>query len=119
MRKKLLKKLLWLTTILIILGNVAVFNHAWRFTHFVDSEKEKTRKPEVLGFFDKAKIAFTGITVPKPTNNQRPETHFTTHHIQGDELLEAWHIGIPNSKGLILMFHGYASSKSGLLPTGV
>lgn len=116
MRNKLINKLLLLLVVLFVLGNIAVYNHAYRFTHFVDPNESKTKEPEALGFFEKARVAFTGITVPKPFNDQRPTSPFTTHHIQSDELLEAWHIEVAESKGLVLMFHGYAGSKSRLLP---
>jgi alpha-beta hydrolase superfamily lysophospholipase len=42
---------------------------------------------------------------------------FTTHVIHSDDGidLEAWHLAHPNSRGLVLMFHGYAACKASLL----
>jgi hypothetical protein len=43
---------------------------------------------------------------------------FEVHRFQANEdlELEAWHIPHAQAKGLILLFHGYASTKSSLLP---
>lgn len=82
---------------------------------------ERTSKPENLSVFQKISILFTGINIPKPTNDATPNDYnlaYETHQFKvNDETeLEAWYIPHPESIGIILMFHGYALAKSSLLP---
>lgn len=114
-KKRNLKKFGISFFVLFLLGNVVVYNHAYRFTHFVDSSFEKTRKPEELSFGEKLSALFWGISIPKPVNHNTPNSKFKTINIKSDELLEVWQIDVPNEKGTIIMFHGYSSSKSSLL----
>jgi len=101
--------------ILFLLGNFVVYNHAYKFTHFVESNIKKTKKPEELSFGEKLNTLFFGINVPKPVNQDTPNADYHTINIESDELLEAWQIDVPNAKGTISMFHGYSGSKSSLL----
>ncbi len=114
-KKKSWKKIGISFFILFILGNFVVYNHAYKFTHFVESNIEKTKKPEELSLGEKLNTLFWGINVPKPINQNTPNSNFKTISIKSDELLEAWQIDVPNEKGTIIMFHGYSSSKSSLL----
>jgi alpha-beta hydrolase superfamily lysophospholipase len=81
----------------------------------------RTEPPENLSLWQKVKILFTGVRIPRPLNHSTPAEvglSFETHRIRVNDTidLEAWHIPQPQAKGLIVMFHGYASSKSHLLP---
>jgi alpha-beta hydrolase superfamily lysophospholipase len=86
------------------------------------TEQVKRTEPiKSLSFWQKVKILLTGVQIPKPLNTTTPDNMgilFETHRINiNNEIeLEAWHIPHAHSKGVILLFHGYASSKSSLLP---
>ncbi|MEL6864949.1 MAG: alpha/beta fold hydrolase [Bacteroidota bacterium] len=97
--------------------NVIACNHAYRFTHFTATEGQRI-KPEQLSFAQKLKVLFLGVENPKPVNQQIPDSPFQTIAIQSQELLEAWLIKQADHKGLILLFHGYAGSKAGMLNYG-
>jgi len=114
-KKRTWKKIGILFFVLFFLGNFVVYNHAYKFTHFVESNIVKTKKPEELSLSEKFSTLLLGINVPKPVNHNTPNSNYKTINIQSDELLESWQIDIPNEKGTIIMFHGYSSSKSSLL----
>lgn len=100
--------------------NALTYVHARAMTCYV-ATGARTGKPESLSFLQKASLIFTGVTVPRPTCDGRtPESvglPFETHRIPGDGgvELEAWYLHSPGSRGLVLMFHGYAECKSSLL----
>lgn len=100
--------------------NLIAYLHAHRMLHFTPNGN-RTQQPERLSWRQKAKILFTGITVPRPANTSTPagwDLPYQVHHfpVNPSIELEAWHIPHLNSKGLILLFHGYASAKSSMLP---
>lgn len=99
--------------------NVVAFNHAHSMTHF-SSGGIKTPNPEALSFPQKVRILFNGVNLPKPLNTSTPTSlglPFQTCRFQNDDGtdLESWYVPNRQSKGLVLMFHGYAASKSSLL----
>jgi uncharacterized protein len=115
-RKRTTGALVVLATCLV---NGVAFMHARAMTHFTH-DGIRTPPPESLSYVDKAGVMLTGIRVPRPESDATPELvglSFATHRLQGDAGdLEAWHIPHTNAKGLVLMFHGYASCKAALLP---
>jgi uncharacterized protein len=104
-----------------LLLNLVAYRHAWAMTHFV-AEGTATVKPESLSLLGKARVLFSGMTIPRPSAGDiTPESAglpFETHSIQGNNgvNLQAWYIPCPRSNGLVLMFHGYAACKVALLP---
>lgn len=115
MKKKTTKRILWFLLTLFLIGNIITYNHAYRFTHFSENQKPKTQKPESLSFSEKLSALFFGINIPKPVNKTTPERVYSTIELKSRETLESWLIPAPSSNGIVLMFHGYSSSKSGLL----
>lgn len=97
-----------------ILGNIISYNHAYRFTHFTNTEK-RTSKAEELSIREKITILFFGISNPKPKNEKKPEGRFKTINIESYRKLEGWLIEKEKHKGIVLLFHGYSGSKSGNL----
>ena len=100
--------------------NVMAYLHARAMTHFV-SVGERTSKPESLTFLQKCSVLLTGVNVPRPANLQTPADYvlpFETITLTNARniRLEGWLIRQPSGKGTVLMFHGYGSSKSSLLP---
>lgn len=118
-RRPILSIILLLSTAFILL-NLTAYKHAYAMLHFTQQGK-RTERPESLSFLQKVKILLTGVNIPKPLNDSTPDQcdlPFEVHHfkINNGLELEAWYIPHPQAKGIVLMFHGYASSKSSLLP---
>lgn len=118
--KKLRKRLLWLIILLIIFINIIAYNHAYRFTHFIEkNETESTAriKPEDLSFTQKVKILFLGVPNHKSKNKNFPSPNYETISIKSNETLDCWLIPpADSSKGIVILFHGYLGDKSSLLP---
>jgi uncharacterized protein len=106
-----LKFLLVSVLIAILLILVISYVHAYRFTHFSDSSNKKT-DPKSLTALEKFVLVFTGIENPRPQDLDLPKTSYTTFIIEGDKRLESWFMPISNSKGIVLLYHGYTGSKS-------
>ncbi len=95
--------------------NIIAYNQAYQFTHFSSLETTKT-KVEELSFLQKMKLAFVGVRNPKPENTSFPDASFKTVYLQSHEKLEAWLINQDSAKnGVVILFHGYSGSKSGIL----
>lgn len=99
--------------------NVIAFMQARTMTHFIDGG-ERTRPPEQLGLVDKLAVLATGIQIPRPTDRRTPKDlhlDFETHNFAklDGAVLEAWFIPSASERALIVLFHGYAASKSTLL----
>jgi len=99
--------------------NLIAFMQARAMTRFTDGS-ERTRPPEQLGLVDKLAVLATGIQIPRPTNRRTPKDlhlDFETHNFAklAGAVLEAWFIPSALERALIVLFHGYAASKSTLL----
>lgn len=115
-KERKIKKIGLFSMIVFLLGNFIIYNHAYRFSHFDKTEENvKTKKPEELSISAKIKTLIFGVNISKPKNKAYPTKTYETVTLKSNETLEAWHIKMPDSKGTIIMFHGYSSSKSGLL----
>jgi alpha-beta hydrolase superfamily lysophospholipase len=106
--------------ILIVLVNAVAYLHAYSMTHFTQAGT-RTARPEDLSLLGKANVLLTGVKIPKPVNETSPAAlglPFEVQHFAGKDGidLEAWHIPHADARGLILMFHGYATCKAALLP---
>ena len=104
-----------------LLLNLVAYLHVWAMTHFVPAGSA-TVKPESLSLLGKAKVLFTGVTIPRPsagdTTPESVDLPFEVHSLPGtnDVALEAWYIPCRQAHGLVMMFHGYAACKASLLP---
>lgn len=88
-------------------------------THYVEAG-ERTAKPEELSLTEKAWIVLTGVRLPRPTNYQTPQNvglRFETHQIAfpDGERLEAWFVPSQVSRGVVILFPPYGTSKQTLL----
>ncbi len=106
--------------LLLILFNIIAYRHAYTMLNFTEQGK-RTEQIEFLSYWQKLKILLNGVQIQKPLNTTTPDNLsllFETHRINvNNEIeLEAWYIPHAQSKGIILLFHGYAASKSSLLP---
>lgn len=113
-QKRLIKIILSILCISFIGMNVLTYFHARSFTTFSNTP-EAALNIDTLSFFEKAKYALFGIDNPRPTRLLYPERAYKTIHINSNERLECWLMDVPDSKGTILMFHGYKGNKSQLL----
>jgi alpha-beta hydrolase superfamily lysophospholipase len=112
MKNKRLKHVKWLGILVFLLSNVMAYNHAYKFTHFTKIKGERV-KPENLSFTSKIKVLFLGVDNFRPVNTQQPEQPFETITIQSRQSLECWLKKKKNSKGIVVLFHGYSGNKSG------
>jgi uncharacterized protein len=90
----------------------------------VDDSFHRCRRPhhspESLSFFQKIKVLFVGVQIPKPRNQWTPANvglDYQTIRFGGTsgQDLEAWFIPADHPKALCIAFPGYAGSKSTLL----
>ncbi len=109
------RRFFWALLVLFVCTNIVAYQHAYKFTHFTNDVSARTKDPKALDAFSKVKLLFTGIDNPKPKNKRLPSQDYQTIKIESTEVLECWQINVPNAKGTIIMFHGYAGEKSSLL----
>ena len=95
--------------------NVIAIFHSYKFTHFAESNSEKTKTPTKLSTGQKISTLLFGVNNPKAINEITPSTVFKTINIESNKKIECWDIKIPNSKGTIILFHGYGGNKSSML----
>ena len=103
----------------VLVLNALAYVHARSFTSFTRGGK-RTPDPQHMSLSQKLSVLVLGPVLPRPVIRETPanlglasETHrFRTR----DGLtLEAWRLPVENAKGMVLLFHGYADSKSSLL----
>ncbi|MFC0779277.1 alpha/beta hydrolase [Flavobacterium sp. HJSW_4] len=110
-KSRLLKILLFL----FVSMNIIAFFHTYKFTHFKDNKSEKTQSPEKLSSFEKVKTLFLGVNNPKPANSKYPSQKYKILKLKSNKEIECWLIRRPESKGTVILFHGYGSEKSSLI----
>lgn len=115
MRRRIVKYSLFSLLILFLFINLIAFFHAYKFTHFTGSVVNNTI-PNRISFIEKIKFLFLGMERAKPVNTRLPKTQFKTVQILSNKKIEAWYIQVPNAKGTVLLFHGYAGNKASQLP---
>jgi pimeloyl-ACP methyl ester carboxylesterase len=115
-KKRLLKTTLWLTLILFLAMNMVAAFHAYKFTHFDATVRVKTKDATQLSVIDKIKTLLFGVRIPRPVNINKPNVAFKTVVLKSNKQIVCWYIKQSNAKGTIILFHGYGSAKSALLP---
>ena len=115
--KKFLKRLAWLFLFFFIFFNIICAVQAYHFTRFVAGvPKQDVRQ---MGFIDKTGAMLFGVPVPKSIvvdSLHIPHTTVTFKTEDGLNLV-AWSAvhKEDSAKGIILMFHGHGSCRSGLI----
>ena len=115
----------WVTALVValllaaVLANVLAYAHARSMLHFV-SEGQRTKPPEELAWHEKLRVLVVGIDLPHPTNDRSPGDLSLSHAVHrfstADGLeLEGWWIPCASARAVVVLFHGYASTKSALL----
>src|SRR5579871_3277165 len=108
-----------LVVALLLLVNVMTYVHARAMTTFAPGGRRSAR-PEELSALGKACILLTGVNLPRPVNDKTPAEfglEYETVEIRENNGvdLEAWRIRCRDARAVVVMFHGYAASKSSLL----
>ncbi len=116
MNKNTKKTIFWTVLGGFVAANVMVYKHAYHFTHVTEG-KERSLAPESLSFTQKLKILLGGISLPKSENILSPYTTFKRKTIfiptrNNKYKLECWYDKVENSKGTVILFHGYGGCKS-------
>ena len=115
MDKKTKKAVFWTLLGGFVAANIMIYKHAYHFTHV--TEGERSLSPESLSFSQKFKILLAGISLPKSQNIISPyitserETIFIPTR-KKQYKLECWLDKVENSKGTVILFHGYGGCKS-------
>lgn len=98
--------------------NLAAWGHARAMLHYTATGR-RTPAPEQLSLPAKVKVLLTGVTFTRPSNDETPgdrQLPYETIRFGSPGLvLEAWLIRAAHSRGLVVLFHGHAQSKSSLL----
>ena len=95
--------------------NLIAYIQGYTFTHFSETATEKS-DADSLSPLQKLGILFTGISNPRPENNRLPQFPYELVEIPSrGEVLEAWYTEVPESKGDVILFHGYRSKKCDML----
>ena len=118
-RRGCLRSLVWLVLLGLLLVNSLAWVQARAMTHFVPSGQPLDQFA-TASLSDKLWALTTGVKLPRPENHQTPRNHylpFEIHHIPlpKNEQLEAWFVPHPQSRGIVLMFPGYAGVKEAFL----
>ena len=100
--------------------NAVSFMQARSFTHY-ERSGQRTKIPERMSAWDKARVLLCGATMPRPKNHAKPSDEglpFTTHKFPGAHGLsiEAWRVEGRAGRPVVLMFPGYAAPKDMFLP---
>lgn len=118
-RSRWIRRLLAGAALAFALFNAVAWNHARSFLFFSPGG-EKTRKAEALSPLEKLGVLVTGVHNPRPRLSRTPGNlglTFESHEVaqQGGVRLSIWHLPVTDSRGLVLLFHGYTGTKSDLL----
>jgi uncharacterized protein len=102
-----------------VILNVMAYQHAYAMLNF-SQHVERTPPPERLTLWQKLQILFRGVTIPRPTNTRSPDDlKLPCETIQltttDGFMLEGWLLIPNNPRGTVLLYHGYAGSRSTLL----
>jgi alpha-beta hydrolase superfamily lysophospholipase len=116
-RRNYLRKAIVVLVFIFFVMNVVAFMHAWKFTHFSETDHNRTADPKELTLLNKIKILFTGIDNPKPQHQLMPDRNYSVISFNRSGM-QGWHFKIKNPKGTVILFHGYAGEKSMLLRRG-
>lgn len=114
-QRRFIKRCLWVALLLFVLMNGIACLHAYKFTHFDKSAKNKTKHAKDLSFGQKLQTLFSGVNNPRPENKKSPDKEFETIRLNSNKAIECWLIRNDSAKGSVILFHGYGGEKSSML----
>lgn len=99
--------------------NVLAYNHAHAMMYFTRGGS-RTNQPEKLTLGQRIKVLITGVNMPRPVSNLHPSELSTdcrrlSIRTQDDVTLGCWYVDQGEKTPLVILFHGYAGQKNGLL----
>lgn len=114
-----LKRALRILLVLLIVFNVILAFHAWKFTHFYDDAGHRNKRPEQMSTWEKTQTILFGVDLSKPVLSTFPEISYEMVYLKTANglRLEGWWLpsGQP-PKGTVVLLHGYGSNKGAKLP---
>ncbi len=112
--RKWRKRLSGILIVLLLGANVIAFLHARKFTHF-DPHAVRREDPSKVSLLKKIGILFTGVTLPRPVNDRKPDRPYEVLYLQSNKKIECWLLRAARPKGTVVLCHGYGGSKSAML----
>jgi pimeloyl-ACP methyl ester carboxylesterase len=123
--KKLLKRVVYTIVVLFILLNIMAAFHAYKFTHFYETDqKVEAFKTEKVGFWGKTRALLFGIKSYKKKIDEKPSFFDFLYKVvtittQDSLKLEAWesneYFDSSVPIGTVILFHGHGGNKTGVL----
>ena len=113
--RKIIVRIFLMLALFFLLLNILAFFHAYKFTHFTDNKVKKTKNPDKLSLVEKLKTIIFGIDNPRPFNETFPDRPYQTLLLESNKKIECWYIKTDNSKGTVVLFHGFNGHKSLML----
>lgn len=101
--------------VIFLLLNAVAFIHAYHFTHFDISSTVQRRTKDQLTLYEKFKVILSGVDNPRPLNKTIPTLPFENIVIQSSVKTSCWLIQAEQGLGTVILFHGYAGTKSSML----
>jgi len=100
--------------------NVAACRQARAMMHFT-TDSARTDKPENLTLGQKISVLFCGVKLPRPHSSLSPDKvgpacRAVSIPAANGITLGAWYCPGAPSSPLVLLFHGYAADKTGMVP---
>lgn len=107
---------LGLLSFLFVSANFIAAFHAYKFTHFTREELPKPKDPKLLTVEEKMEKLVFGVDLPRPELKGLPTQHYETVQLKTNGIIiECWSIKAAQSKGTVVIFHGYGAEKSAML----
>jgi alpha-beta hydrolase superfamily lysophospholipase len=115
--KKWLKRVLYFLLFIFLFVNIVAAFHAYKFTHFYDSNKVHTKRPEDMSAWEKTKVILTGVDYVKRPITEVPSQPFEDITIKTSDgvSLAGWYVPVTNALGTVVMFHGHGSTRSAMV----
>ncbi|GAA4366439.1 hypothetical protein GCM10023185_37570 [Hymenobacter saemangeumensis] len=104
----------WGMAAVLVLLSAALFNQAYRFTHFSSAaEDAPTGLPSALQL---ARYALLGLPNPRPADGPAPAVAYENVALKAIDgtRLAAWYVPVSEARGTVALFHGYHSQRAGL-----
>ena len=105
-----LKRFVWSVVILFVIANVIAALHAWSFTHFTETDSEKSSADDNALW-----LVLTGVNNPRPENSFAPAREYQPITIEGEIPTACWFIPSDSAIGTVIVCHGYGGCKSSML----
>jgi alpha-beta hydrolase superfamily lysophospholipase len=114
-KRKWLRRGIKALLVLFVFMNIAAAFHAYKFTHFTNSNSNRTKNPGKLSFAQKIQTLVFGVSNPRPVNTLKPAAQYETIKLKSNKEIECWSIKTDSAKGTVILFHGFGGEKSSLL----